>query len=336
MLFEYAIDPNVITDLESLCFIANKFGVPHGRLISRFPKKPQRGEKIVEVEAACADQPDREKSRIEEILRNKPQRWEKMVEAACKDQPDREKSRIQEILRKMAREKTIIASGRKYYANQTWLENAEQQQYLKKFHAIIANDNPNECEDVLIYNTIRTELEKDIPLFKVQRNQSIPRTPKALATSVSMLLQNSREILFIDPHFGPETSRWRVTLQAFLKAATETGHQLARCEYHLKAKSTSQFFKETGEKELPKIIPKDLQLTLIRWEENQPGEKFHARYILTDIGGVHIDVGLDKGDEGETTLINLLDVESWKKCWDDFQKTANTYKYIDEVTLIGE
>lgn len=303
MLFEYAIDPKVITDLESLCFIANKFGVPHGRLISRFPKKPQR--------------------------------WEKMVEAACAKQPDIERNRVEEILRKMVQQKTIIASGRKYDANQTWLENAEQQQSLKKFHAIIANDNPNEREDILIYSTIRTGLEEDIPLFKVQRNQSISRTPEALAISVSILLQNSREILFIDPHFGPETSRWRVTLQAFLKAATEAGHQLARCEYHLKAKSASNYFQETCEAKLPKIIPKDLQLTLIRWEEKPLGEKFHARYILTDIGGVHIDVGLDKGDEGETTLINLLDVDLWQKCWNYFQKTTNTYKYIDELSLIG-
>lgn len=249
MLFEYAIDPTVITDLKSLIFIANKFGVPHGRLISRFPRQ-----------------------------------WKKMVNDACAAQPKRDKKRIEEILRKMAQEKTIIASARQYDANQTWLENAEQQQSLQKFHAIIANNNPNEREDVLIYETIQTELEENIPLFKVQRNQSIPRTPEALAISVSILLQNSREIFFIDPHFGPEMKKWRITLQAFLKTATEAGHQLARCEYHLIAKSTSQFFKEICEKELPKIIPKDLQLTLIRWEENQPGEKFHARYILTDIG----------------------------------------------------
>ncbi len=153
MLFEYAIDPKVITDLESLTLIANNFGVPHGRLISRFPKQ-----------------------------------WKKMVNDACAAQPDRERSRIEEILRNMANKKTIIASGRQYDANQTWLENAEQQQSIKKFHAIIANDNPNECKDVLIYSTIRTELEEDIPLFKVQRNQSIQRTPKALAISVLILM----------------------------------------------------------------------------------------------------------------------------------------------------
>ncbi len=222
---------------------------------------------------------------LQSLISRFPKQWKKMVNDACAAQPDRERSRIEEILRNMANKKTIIASGRQYDANQTWLENAEQQQSIKKFHAIIANDNPNECKDVLIYSTIRTELEEDIPLFKVQRNQSIQRTPKALAISVLILLQNSREILFIDPHFGPETSRWRMTLQAFLKTATEAGHQLARCEYHLKAKSASNYFQETCEAKLPKIIPKDLQLTLIRWEEKPQGEKFHARYILTDIGG---------------------------------------------------
>jgi hypothetical protein len=29
------------------------------------------------------------------------------------------------------------------------------------------------------------------------------------------------------------------------------------------------------------------------WKERENGERFHARYILTDIGGVRFDAGLD-------------------------------------------
>ncbi len=54
------------------------------------------------------------------------------------------------------------------------------------------------------------------------------------------------------------------------------------------------------------------------------------------LGGVLIDVGLDAGNEEETTVISLLDVDLWQKRWHDFQKNANTYKYIDEVSLIGK
>jgi hypothetical protein len=82
-------------------------------------------------------------------------------------------------------------------------------------------------------------------------------------------------------------------------------------------------------------IPRGVVLKIVRWSEQAGGEKFHARYILTDIGGVRFDVGLDSGDPGQTTDVSLLDFTLYRQRWDDYQQATAEFKYEDEVVVLG-
>jgi hypothetical protein len=42
------------------------------------------------------------------------------------------------------------------------------------------------------------------------------------------------------------------------------------------------------------------------WMERRGGPQFHERLIVTDLGGVVVDPGIDDGPEGETYVLRLL------------------------------
>jgi len=70
------------------------------------------------------------------------------------------------------------------------------------------------------------------------------------------------------------------------------------------------------------------------------GETFHARYVLTERGGIRFDVGLDEGPVGETTDVTLLDTQLHITRWNDFQETdpaglprTPTFDKVDELLI---
>ena len=78
-----------------------------------------------------------------------------------------------------------------------------------------------------------------------------------------------------------------------------------------------------------------IELIFIRWEQIEGGETLHARYILTDIGGIRVERGLDEGEEGETTDISSLEGPLYAQRWRDFQRNTSAYGFLDEVKILG-
>jgi hypothetical protein len=51
------------------------------------------------------------------------------------------------------------------------------------------------------------------------------------------------------------------------------------------------------------VIPEGMTITLYRWREKKGGADFHARYLLTDRGGMRIDAGFSAEGGHQTTDI---------------------------------
>jgi hypothetical protein len=299
-LHEYAVEPAALAGWERFRYLVEKFGFQHGRLISRFPR-----------------------------------RWEKQVIQACEGLGEVEKKRIIEKLSgEDFRRSRTVSGNRSFDDAKDWLTNAEVAHAKSPFHAVIACNNPHGHPFVLPVVSI----DEDTPLMDVQREEKCGRRAAELSNLVRLMLQNAREILFVDPHFDPTRPKWRNTLAAWLQIVAANGNMLARCEYHLKSdntKSARKEFQEACEKLLPGHLPKGRKLKIVRWIEKNGGEKFHARYILTDIGGVRIDVGLDEGGVGETTDVSLMDFAIWKSAWSYFQVGTSPYDICDECEVFG-
>ena len=62
-------------------------------------------------------------------------------------------------------------------------------------------------------------------------------------------------------------------------------------------------------------FPLKQEITIRRYDELDQGEKLHNRYVLTDLGGVHMGYGPVEGNEGQSDDINILDRQQYEKRW---------------------
>ncbi len=297
MIHEFALDPGVLSTWQAVRYFIEKFGCEHGRMISRFPKK-----------------------------------WESMVYEESKNCSTIERKKIEEYLlnKDINIKRRLIHSGREYNAGLQWLQNAAAQHAKEPFHAIITKENSTEKEYVLIAD----ELNDTMPLWNVKKGDTVARKAAILSARVRPLLQYSSEILFIDQHFSPDAPRYQKTLSAFTDAL-RGNTKISRIEYHTTVHDISRAHFENHPK-LKRLIPKEMKISFIRWEKIDSKDALHPRYVLTNIGGISIEVGLDEGEEGATTDVSLLDYDRYVKRWSDYQRASSPFKFIDEITVIGQ
>lgn len=312
MLHEFALDPEVISDWKSLRFFADNFGFSQGRLISEFPKKSK---------------------------------WKKLVYEAVSRRRVGEIERLKIVEKLNSIDSKIIAQKRLYNGEISWIDNAIEQNKTQPFHAIITEKNQPNIEHILVAE----EVDETSQLWNVPTQKRVARNAEDLARAVSSMLKIAKEIILIDPYFDPDKRRFRRPLENFLSEALHQNSEVRRIEYHIKVEFENDTERTTLENNLNNacqsrivpLIPDGFPLTLIRWKEREGGKKFHARYILTDRGGVLIENGLDddNGDGGQVTPIVLLNSDLYSEVWNDFQKLTELddcpYEFDGEITISG-
>ena len=258
-----------------------------------------------------------------------PKRWKRMViESLSEKGPDRTK--IVERLKKL--DDRMLPGGREWKPEKDWLTNAEIAHGEGPFRAILAKDNPRGHHCVLLGD----EVEEGTPLFRIEEAPSTRRLPQEVANLVMPVLQIAKEILLIDPHFGPENKRHRDMMRALLAAAVrERTTPLPCVEIHTSDKADAKFFSENARKHLPRLIPGGMKVRLVRWAVCDPHDRFHNRFILTDRGGLKLGDGIDEGKGRDE--ISRFGKES--KTYDEqrqlYTKDKSIRTYIGEVEIVG-
>ena len=299
MIYEYALDPKVVAtwgNKHDYRYFLEKFGLGQPRLVSRYPKK-----------------------------------WQRLVWEAYDGQDDIEKTRITELLSRFS-EKAISRSDSQYDGGD-WLENVKKENVRKPFKAVILKENPEKIPNFLVAD----DIDETQQLWSASHSTVVPRTAKKMAQIVEPLLSAATEVIFVDPHFTPEMNRYQRTFQAFLVAATTNRKsELKSVAVHTQAKAPEVYFRNECHVELKKLIPKGVKVTFVRWVEKEGSESLHNRYILTNIGGVSFQHGLDKGKDGQTDIVAILDRESYLLRLSQYDRKSNTFDLAEEpFELIG-
>ncbi len=302
MHHEYALDPECINDWSAFKYVVDQCGFEYGRLISRFPGK-----------------------------------WERAAINACMIQGVK-RTAVVEKLRRM--DKKLVVANRDYDKGTTWLINASRQHEAKPFHAIIALTNPKRHEKVLIAE----EIDETTSLWCIQREKIVPRKALDLACCARKLLNVSEEIMFIDRNFKPEWPRFSETLTCFVNFTFENNHRPRRIELHVEYKETLtevsppvDIWQERCSRCLSGCLPENVHLEILRWQGIDDGDKPHARYILTEHGGIRFDYGLDEWEgDGQTTDVSLLAQSVYEKRWCDYQQKTAAFNLVDSIVVYGK
>ena len=294
---EYAVEPATIAvDWKTCRYLTELFGFDRGRLLSRYPKK-----------------------------------WLPMAIGAAAHLSPIEKQRVIEKLRR-TKEHSSIPSGRAFNpVSGSWMDNALTQHANKPFRAIVATSDVAGHAEVVAAD----DVSETHPLFKVVRSKKIPREAAAITASFTPLLACARRVLLVDKYYDPFSAKYQRTLRQLLTAAYAGGSviefEVHYCE-HGRCPDAAAIERE-GARMFAGVIPKNMSIKVVRWRERLGGMNFHARYLLTDRGGIAVDGGFSSEGGDESTDIHLLETQFALKTMASFGSSASIF---DPAALILE
>jgi len=286
MIAECAIEPEVFAEWRHFQSLYEDFGAHRGRLISRFPRKWLRSvlTKAQEYVVSGANT-EMQTKRIEARLSSEQFKLRRLKSSGGREGP---------------RE------------GESWLDAACRAD--PPFDLIIARKSWPSAVSMEAEN-----LMKDEEPFARRTQDHIRRNGAAIVGAAAVLLECSREIILVDPNLRPDEPRFYNTI---LHLMAIIGHVPDRFEIHTKRiLNRGEEFHSGPQrgKWRSKVLgelPTGWCLKVCYWDELPTGGRPHARFLLTERGGLHYDHGLDEG-EGET-LVALLDEPVWKKMFDNY------------------
>lgn len=309
MIYEYALEPELVaawaSDKQKYKSILKEFGLGSQRSFSRFPKGWI--EKAVEaIDSKLASNRELDKKRLLELFKRFKENMVKRKEYRW-SQHDRG----------------------------CWLQNALSEHDRFPFQGIISSENPQRRPEVITEKDI---FEDEHPLWDIAEGSIlVKRNEIGVHNAIITILANSSEIRFVDPYISPSQRGFKSSLAAFfVKLSRERSVGRPKSiQVHLKKHDKSPSWSYLCD-ELAKLVPAGLQVTLHQWREKPEGQKFHNRYILTNLGGIAFGHGLDEGGSGETDDISRLSSETYQEYWHQYYcENATTFLQEEKDTIIG-
>jgi hypothetical protein len=79
------------------------------------------------------------------------------------------------------------------------------------------------------------------------------------------------------------------------------------------------------------VIPPGMTVTIYRWRQKPGGADFHARYLLTDRGGMRVDAGFSAEGGHQRTDLSLMDFALSQEKRAGFERDAGVYELVEPV-----
>jgi hypothetical protein len=261
------------------------------------------------------------------FLAEYPRRWKRMVFDGLACGPV-EKLKIVERLKNLDPRSLSPRQEAPYDGNRSWRDNAEVEHARRAFRAVVVAGDPRgaflEADDV-------TEAH---PLWRVEPGQAVPRTPAAFARALDLLLQASRHVVLIDPYFRADQND---KLQPFVHLCRALVGRAVTIDLHAcDAQFAHHEFVRVAQRALPGVLPNGLSVTLRSWRERQGGERFHNRFVITDVGGIQFGDSIEQGEAGQFDRLSILGGQERARIWALFYDPAPAFDPAGaDLVLVG-
>jgi hypothetical protein len=292
MIKEFALEPEAMASWESFRYFIEKFGVAHGRVISRFPKD-----------------------------------WKRLVyEAAQKVLGGTIQLSKLEVRLRAIGDDVLFPTGRPGGdRSKTWLQRALVEHAREPFAGIVACTNPNALPHILL----QSELDDQDPRFSVPRQIEVERKAAHLVACAELMLRHTGTVKWVDYIIDLRKPRWRRPFGAALDVLRKRGQPVV-FEVHRqfgneveKANLCQQFQDAMQYYRTPGIT---FALHL------HPEQQMHDRFILTDRGGIQVGHGLDDNEDGgsvPTANVVLLEATMFQNQWQRFSGNGSLALRLD-------
>ncbi len=78
-----------------------------------------------------------------------------------------------------------------------------------------------------------------------------------------------------------------------------------------------------------------MTVTIYRWRERDGGADFHARYLLTDKGGIRIDAGFSAEGDQQVTDITLMNFDLSQAKIQALVRDSDVFELVEPVLQIA-
>jgi hypothetical protein len=283
MIAECAIDPEVMAEWRYFESLSADFGVGQGRLLCEFPSKWRR----LFLDKTC------------------------LLEARGINSAKQAAMLLDQYQHGGFR-RALVGSTRDYPTGSNWNEAARASE--PSFDIIVHADDPKGANEVRAGEILRRN-----PPFARSRQTEIRRVAADLIACGWECYRRAKEIYVVDPFFKPQEAYFGKVLGHLLSRIERESSRPKRIEVHTKmpgtyiAKTQRAHWRQWATEHLPS----GWTIKVIHWEILETGSKLHARYILTDFGGIDYNWGVDE-DPQEFTQVSLLDDSFWEKLYQRF------------------
>ena len=151
------------------------------------------------------------------------------------------------------------------------------------------------------------------------------------------MLKSARTLLFVDRFFDIGNARYQETLKACLKFVNTNGADEVRCEIHFcdhDSRPPTEIIEQKAHRWLRGVIPDGMSIILHAWQEKPGGEDFHARYLLTDVGGINVEAGFSAEGAHQNVLFGLLAWDFVQAKLEAFNRGSTVYDLVEPVLEI--
>jgi hypothetical protein len=259
------------------------------------------------------------------FLAEYPGRWKRMVYEglAC---PDVEKHKIIERLQRLDKRVFSPRRGAAYDPAQPWRANVTAEHMRQPFRAIIVVEGPASGE--LIESDNVTDAHR---LWRVEPGSFVARDPAVFARSLDLLIRSSSHLVVVDPFFRADQGD---KLDALLHMCRAMLGRSVVIDVHGCDRVLSHHeFLRHAERAVPKNLPRGVTVTFRSWTERRGGDRFHNRYVITDVGGVQFGDGIERGHAGQFDRMSLLGHDERLRLWNQFYGSALAFDLAGEVKI---
>lgn len=253
------------------------------------------------------------------ILGEVPKSWRTFVKQAVLHADPRHRKALDVQLERLAKERAFQPlPAESTEANWTHVAASVPTEYLQG----IIVDERNEVSDARILDL--GEQFGSSSVWEVATNKLTSRDVKSMAMQVAVLMRYAYVVKFVDPYFRGEKRHLDVVLQCLTHRTNSPLKARIKIEFHflwprrqpgddyatLRSKSKACFDStvQPTKHSLSSLLGQNDTICWCQWTEKDDldHQRFHERYVLTDLGGVEFGGGLDAGNSNQQTSVNLL------------------------------
>jgi hypothetical protein len=256
-----------------------------------------------------------------------------------------------EVLLRHLRESGTRRTGRLLDGEQ-WLDAANREHDQFPFGGILVRSSPAATAHVVGVDRLG---EEECPTWSPPA-PPVVRDGKELAKALAPLLRCAAKVRFVDPYFDPDDPSFFEPMAEYLLVAQRRRNvadlqiQLhftihpdevrRESELHHRQLTEGEVARNklaACERRLGPLLRAGVGIRAFAWRQGSGGFEMHNRYVLSEVGGVAVQTGLDQHIRGkrQTDDLTILSKEQHETRWAEFCPEGNVYRLVESSAFTG-